>query len=501
MIPARPEVRDIKERAIQSMKWSAFTQIISRIATPLVFVVLARILQRDDYGLMSVALIVVSFSQIFVDAGLGKTLIQTDAPLEKCADIVFWSNLCVGTAIYAVLFAGAPWLAVFFRSSEAAPVIRVLGITVVFTCLTTVQQSLLTRELGFRPLFWVKLVSGFAPGIFSIALALRGFGVWALVAGNLAGSLLNCVLLWVVSDWRPRMSFDVVLARSLFGFGGWVLAESFAGWFFAWGDNLLVGKYLGINDLGVYQVAWNTNTLLFSTLIGAFTAVLYPTFARLRQDRQGLIDLFHKSSRILMAITLPMGVGLLLVGGLVESVIFGSHWAGLGLILGLVAVLNGFFGVVAFNAELYRAMGRPDINSKLLGVFILYYFPAYVIAAPYGLVVFATVRVAVSLLTIPIHAVVCSRLLHISAAYVWTDGKKILGAVLVMAAGTLGAQGILDRAGVAGPLALAVTLFAGAIIYGVALFLLDRRFLVQNWGLLNGFAGIRGKGADAGVVQ
>lgn len=479
-----PETSSLQVKAIRSFKWSALLQVVTRITAPLVFVILARILQQSDYGVMSVAMVVIGFSQIFLDAGLGKTLIQIEKSVEESADIVFWVNLGLGGVVYAVLFITAPWVASFFNSIESAPVIRILGITVLLTSLTTVQQSLMLRRLSFKPLFWAKLITGFVPGLFSILLALMGFGVWALVTGNLLGTFLNLIILWAISPWRPRLWFDSVLARSLFGFSLWVVAESFASWFFAWGDNLLVGKFLGISDLGIYQLAWNITTLIFTTITGTFTTVLYPTFSRLQNDRESLLKAFHLSNRFLMAITLPMGFGLLLVGSRLETVVFGVQWQGLGLILGLIGTLQGLFGLVAFNTELYRAIGRPDINSKLLLAFVLYYFPVYIIAAPLGLQVFTYARLAVGIPSLFIHAFVCSNLLNISPLYLWNDSKAIWGAVAVMACGALGTELLCNYANLLDGFTLVAMILCGIIFYGFSLYWFDGKFFLRNWKLL-----------------
>ena len=271
----------IIQKAAGSVKWSGLMEVVSRTASPLIYLILARLLTPADFGVVAVAMIVLNFSQMFWDAGLGKALVQIEEAPENAANVVFWVNAVMGLAIYAILFLAAPGIAVFFHSPASIPVLQVLGLQVVISSLSAVQTSLFTRTFDFRRLFWIKLATAFLPGFCSIPLAFWGYGVWALVAGYLASSLLNLGLLWWTSPWRPRWHFDWPLACRLFRFGIWVMGESFLGWFFLWGDNLLVGRFLGVNALGVYSVAWNICTMIFGLaseplFAGALPHVLTP---------------------------------------------------------------------------------------------------------------------------------------------------------------------------------------------------------------------------------
>src|SRR5262249_15186096 len=150
-----------------------------------------------------------------------------------------------------------------------------------------------------------------------------GYGVWALVAGLLAGSLLNLALVWAKSTWRPQIQFDRDIAYKLFGFGIWVVLEALAVWFHVWGDNLLIGKLIGMGELGISSRAWNINSLIFSLLLNTFFPVLYPTFSRLRDDIQILKRNFHKADTITIALVFPTGTVLLLIGQQLVNILFG----------------------------------------------------------------------------------------------------------------------------------------------------------------------------------
>jgi len=216
----------VKERAVRSVKWSAFTEAVSRVASPVVTVILARLLVPQEFGIVASAMIVIAFAQMFWDAGLSKALIQTEYAPSEAGNVVFWTNTSLGLVLYPLLFFAAPWIADFFNSPASAPVLRVLGLQIVIASLSSVQYALFVRDLDFRRLFWIKLATALVPGLVSIPMAVGGFGVWALVTGSLIGQIMNLLLLWFSSTWRPRFQYDHELARKMVRFGFWVMMES-----------------------------------------------------------------------------------------------------------------------------------------------------------------------------------------------------------------------------------------------------------------------------------
>jgi PST family polysaccharide transporter len=479
------DLKSLTGKAISSLKWSVLMEVVSRTAQPIIFVILARLLTPDDFGVLATAMIAISFSQMFWDAGLSKALIQTSHGPEDAAHVVFWTNICLSVLIYIVLFFSAPFIANFFKSPLSGHVLRILGIQIIIASLSSVQQALFVRDLNFRRLFWIKLFTALIPGFFSIPLALFGYGVWALVTGTLVGQTANLYLLWKKSSWRPQLLYDSGLARSLFGFGCWVLLESFGAWLIVWGDNLIVGRFLGTHDLGVYRTGWMLVTIVFSFALNPFLPVLYPTFSRLQGDLSALKNTFIRVNRIVFAIAMPIGVGLFLVGPEAASFLFGQKWAGLGFVISVLGLMHGSAWLVGVNAELYRAMGKPDMNTKLMYFQLLYYLPVYYFASQYGLEIFTVARLAVAVIATPIHVYLCVKILDVSPFYLWKEGKPMLLACLVMASGVAILKWIVLPS-IQLPyvhLSLAILIFLGGGIYLFSLWYLDRFFILQTTSL------------------
>lgn len=474
-------LESVVTKAHTSLKWSVLTEIISRTAQPIVFVVLAKLLTPEDYGVVGTAMIAIAFSQMFWEAGLGKALVQIkDSPLEA-AQVVFWTNLALGGMIYAILFVSAPGIAGFFNSPKSGPVLRVLGLQVIVASVTSVQQALLVRDLDFRRLFWIRLLTAFVPGFFSIPLAFYGQGAWALVGGSLAGQSLNLILLWTQSTWRPRWHYDMVLARRLLGFGLWTVMESFGAWLMIWGDSVIVGRYLGIHDLGVYRIGVMMVTIVFGVVLNPFVPIVFPTLSRFQDDLPSLSRVFHGVNRVVVAFALPIGTGLLLVGPEVAAILFGDKWHGLGLVLSVVGFSSGISWTVCLNTDVYRAMGFPKTAATVMWLHLLFYLPAYWISAQHGLQAFVWTRLGLVFLGVIIHVALFVKTLRVSPFYLWHEGKAMILACLAMALVVTAAKAALHEYSAFGSdwLVLVLLMSAGMATYVVSVWRLDPQFVTD----------------------
>lgn len=473
--------------AARSLKWTSLIEILSRTATPIVFVVLAAMLPPTDFGLLASAAVVVSFTQIFIDNGFGRALIQYNAgSLDSVASATFWFNLCLGVILYALIFAAAPLIATFFHENALIPIIRILGLQVVLASTSAVHQALLQRNFAFKKLLAVKLASAFIPGLISILLAWQGHGVWSLVIGTLAMAVINATALWMACSWRPTFEFDWSAIVPILGFGSWTLAEALASWAVIWADTIVGGYFLGVEQLGIYRIASNIVLVLFALTLNPLVALLYPYLARLQGDAAKLREVFEKLNRLVAAIALPVGLGLALVAPVIIPAIFGHRWAGLGLVVCVLSLREGIAWLASVNPELYRAVGRPDINVKIILLALCLHLPVFVLAAPYGLGVLAGAKVGLTVAALAIHLSFTMRILQIPRGYLWNITKLPLIACAAMCVAALSVQAALSMFTSANPIVSAmVVAVGGGAIYVLVLWRIDPGLISMISRLLN----------------
>ena len=413
--PAPPAQRSesLAPKALRAFTWSMLGELASRSVGPAVFIVLARLLTPEDYGVAAAATVIISFSQVFSDAGLSKALIQRQDCVEQSADVVFWLNLAMAVLVSTVLLAAAPLIALFFNDERIAPVVRVLTIQFLLSAFSSVQTALMQKNLDFKMLFWVRLITTGAPGLASIPMAVSGMGYWAIMVGSLVGQLMQTIALWVLNPWRPKWHLNLTLMRELVGFGKWVMLSGLLAWFYVWMDAVVVGHYLGPHDMGLYRTGNTFVTMVFGAVFSPLLPVIFSTFSRLQNDISRISGLLLLVIKGIAIVAFPIAYALIALREPIEFWIFGTPWSGIGGVIAALSVVHGIAWLVGANGEAYRAIGSPNIETWAMGLPLAVYAIAYVWAAPHGLSVFLLCRLAMAMVGLIGQMVVASVALHL----------------------------------------------------------------------------------------
>jgi O-antigen/teichoic acid export membrane protein len=388
-----------------AIKWSFLSEIASKAVQPLVFVILARLLTPEDYGVVASATMVISFSQVFWEAGMGKAIIQYQGDRKAAANVAFWVNNALGIVVAGILVAISGVVAdKIFQDARVAPVLQVMAVQVFLSASASIHTALLQKDLNFKSLFWVRMATVAIPGLFSIPLAWYGMGYWALVAGTLAGQTMQVAMLWKMSPWKPELSFDVSIARRLVRFGGWVALSGLLGWFYVWADSLIVGIYLGPRDLGLYRIGNGIVSMIYGSLFAPLMPILYSYISFIDNKFESqIIKSFSQFIGLITFISIPLSFIIFLSGDQIQFFILGEKWLGAGLAISVLALAQGFGWIVYPNVEFYRGLGRPDLETKIMILTLFLYLPVYIFSASIGLATFLWARLALVLIAILAH--------------------------------------------------------------------------------------------------
>ena len=417
----------------RALQWSFLSEIAAKAIQPLVFVVLARLLTPEDYGVVASATMVITFSQMFWEAGMGNAIIQDKGDRNAAANAAFWINNVMGGVVALLLVAASGSIANYiFHDVRVAPVLKVMSLQVFLAASASIHKALLQKDLKFKNLFWVRLITVAIPGLFSIPLAMQGMGYWALVAGTLSGQAMQVLMLWRMSEWKPTLSFDGAIARELIGFGGWVATAGLLGWFYIWADSLVVGINLGAHDLGVYRIGSTFVFMIFNFVVGPIMPVLYSGLSRRTKSKENWQSVTLVTQKAMFMLSLPIGLGLFVFGNKVP-LILGEQWTDASLVIQLLGLSQGISWLMGVNDEIYKSMGRPDIGTKILGIALLYHIPAYYIGSQYGLREFLFVRFGLQIVSEAIHFIYLRSTLGITVSTVLKNNGLTVGAAVLPA--------------------------------------------------------------------
>jgi O-antigen/teichoic acid export membrane protein len=379
-----------------ALKWSFLSELAAKAIQPVVFIVLARLLTPEDFGVMTAAMMVIAFSQIFWEAGMGKALIQRQTHIKEAANAAFMINIGLGILIAGLLFLFAQTIAeIFFQDDRVTAVLQVMTLQVLLGALGSVQTALLQKEMGFKKLFWVRFATVSMPGLASIPLALNGWGYWALVAGTLAGQFAQVLMLWRISHWRPGFKRDSVVTKEISKFGGWVGATGLLAWFYVWADSMVVGHYLGTFDLGLFNMGGKLPAIVFAMIFGPILPVLYSQLSLIGSAQERMKKLAELAIVSLTLVAVPIAITLYVFSKHIELVVFGDRWIGVGIVIAFMSITHGYSWIIGMNGEFYRALGKPNYETIVTSLTLLLYLAVYLWVINKGLEKFVMARAAV----------------------------------------------------------------------------------------------------------
>src|SRR3954468_15143053 len=321
--------RGLTNRALGGMIWTFSGTGVQALVQLLALMALSRLLTPAEFGLMGAATVVIAFSQIISQVGVGPAIVQRSELEPAHISAAFTISGGLGFVLGAVVWFAAPAIAAFYRIPEVEPVIRGVALLFPVDGLNTVGESLLMRELRFRLYVALDVASyivGYAcVGVF---LAWQGYGVWALVSANLAQVTLRTIAMYLATQHTVRPSLNLRASRDLLSFGlghslaqlGLVLSQQ--------GDNLVVGRWLGPAALGVYGRAYNLMVLPATVFGKIVNRVLFPIMAQVQNERDRLAGGYERALAIVALISLPVSATLWIVAPEFIPALLGPKWNG-----------------------------------------------------------------------------------------------------------------------------------------------------------------------------
>lgn len=317
---------DIRRKATRSIGWVVAERWGSRLLSLLVLVILTRLLEPSEFGLVSLATSVVAVLQVFVDSGFSKSLIQRKQLEPKDASTAFWTSLVMSLVLSGLLIILAPYFATLFSQPDLALVLQVLSIGLPIVALSRTPAALLERDFDFKALSVRQLLGTLIGAAAAIPAAFAGWGVWALVTQTLVTAVVSVATLWASTDWRPRFEYSWVSFRELWGVGSSVLGIELLDAVQANVDKIVVGIFFSTTELGYYFLAQRMGTILIELVTTIISRISFTTFARVQDDIPRVNRIFRQLTFAAAAVSFPVfGLVAVLAPQLVEG-LFGSAW-------------------------------------------------------------------------------------------------------------------------------------------------------------------------------
>lgn len=367
----------LKQKTVNGLVWSTVERFSVQGISFVLGLLIARMLSPSDYGVLAMLSIFISVSSTFVDSGFSSALIRKTDRTEADNSTVFYFNIVVGIAFYAILFFCAPFIADFYNTPILVPITRVVTLTLVLGSFCTVQQALFTAHINFKTQAKVSFSATLLSGITGVVMAYFGFGVWALVAQTLVASIIRTILFWWYSKWRPILIFSKKSFHELFSFGSKLLASGLLDTIYNNLYTIIIGKLFSAHNLGLYSRASQFSQFPSSNITGIIQRVTFPVLSTIQDEDDRLRQDYRLIIRLSGFIVFPMMTGLSAISEPLINVLLTSKWAGCVIYLQIICFAMMWYPIHAINLNLLQVKGRSDlflrleIIKKILGVSIL----------------------------------------------------------------------------------------------------------------------------------
>jgi O-antigen/teichoic acid export membrane protein len=479
-------VEHVKRLGIKAFLWSASESFGLGLLSLAVFVLLARLLEPQDFGVVALAGVFVFTFNLIIGTSFADALVQRTELEPDHMDAAFWTTLVVSLLLAGGSFALAEFVARQTGEAKVAQVLPWLALSLPLNAIATVQMALLRRALQFRAIAIRSILGRTTGAAVGVGMALAGFGVWSLVGQQLAGVAITAMALAAHSPWRPRLRFSFGRLRELAGFGLHVSASQVINGLAEQAVTFAVGVLFGTTALGFFTIAWRVVQLIRALVGSAVYHVGFSAFSRLQHDRTALTAAVLQSTRFACLFGFPIGAGIAALAGPIIMLLFGSRWVAGEPLLILLALemIPGFY--VIFVAPCFRAMGRPGLTLALSVIYGVSGIAVVIALAPFGLQISVLGWVVRTVLLLPLQIWLLQRVLQVSLRKVVAPVLAPAIATATMAACVMALAwfvgGKIDNAAL-----VALGVAAGVLVYAACIALLARdllRFVLRLPGTL-----------------
>ena len=350
--------------------------------------ILARLLTPADYGLVGISMAVNGLAAIFLNFGFVSAIIQAKELSNKSLSTVFFLNVLVSLFIYVMVFFGSPWISEFYQIQELELILKISAISFIVSAVTIVPSALMTREMKFKQMAVVSLVSSIMSGSLGIYLAFQHWGVWSIIFQQLLGGLIVTIGYYAYTKWSPILYYKLHSINDMLHFGVYMFFSGFLDGIYTRIDIFLIAKVFSPASLGLYTRAQGLDSMIRNLSSGSLLNVLFPTFAKIKDDPTQLKQLYYQYFQLICFVFCLLGGVFYLSAEKLFLLLFGSQWL-LSAVYFKILVLAGFaYPLSNLSLSIIEARGNSKNFFKVELIKKVLFFPTYFIAYYLGIIPF-----------------------------------------------------------------------------------------------------------------
>lgn len=356
----------LRDKTITSIKWNTLATGITMLIQLLQIAILTHLLEKSDFGIVAIASLVISFTDIFSELGITIALIHKQNITDEEYSSVYWMNITVSVVLCVLTLLMAPLVAHFYNEPILTKIVALFSLKVLFNAFGKMFHTIKVKNLEFGFISKVRILTSFLGMIVTVALAYFQFGVMSLVYGQLFSVGLNQSI-YAISGWKSQrilFHFSFKEVKSFLSIGLYQLGTHIVDFIASRLDVFLIGKFFSMDDLGVYNIAKDLIIKPFAVINNITTSVFSSAFARIQNDVQALILYFSKLIKGTAVISVPLYAILFLVSDFVVKILYAPNFSEVSVYIRLLAFFGIFSAITSQAGSIMIAKGRTDLGLK-----------------------------------------------------------------------------------------------------------------------------------------
>jgi len=318
----------LSNQFIRNAGWMGGAELANRVFRLGTTVILARMFSPEDYGLMSIIYTTYAFANVFtLRGGISAKIIQADEKdVKAIAETSYWLNWILCVAIFFIQCIAAFPIAHFYHKQQLVPLICTAALTYLMLPLSMVNSAIIERENRLKITALCNVISSVISNSLTIIMVISGVGIWAIVWAMVAATLVWIVITWINHPWRPPYRFKLENSQEIINFGGNLLGVDLLNKVKENIDYLIVGRFLGIEALGIYYFAFNAGSGISMNVMNSFSSAMFPYLCEARGNIKQLEERFFSSLKKTCVIIVPLIILQASLAPFYVPLVFGEKW-------------------------------------------------------------------------------------------------------------------------------------------------------------------------------
>lgn len=424
----------LKKKTVKGVAWTSLDQVAGLGFGFIIGVILARLLDPSDYGLLAMIAVFNSIAFAFMDSGFGNALIRKPDLTEDDNSTAFCFNIVAGLVLCGIIWLIAPWVSVFYDKPILTRLLRVESLLLIISSFKIVQITQMSRALNFKAKAIINVSSQVISGAIAIFAAYNGMGVWSLVLQHIASGIISLIMLWIFSPWRPRGRWNNASFRYLWGYGSKLLASGLLDRIYGNIYPIIIGKFYSAADLGQYTRATHYAYLPSKSLTGVLQQVSFPVLSQIQEDDERLANSYRRMLRFSVFVVFPIMIGMLALAHPLVLALVTDKWAPCVPYLRVICLASMWYPVHAINLSLLQVKGRSDLFLRLEIIKKAMITVVVFVCVPFGVMGICVGAVFTSLACLAINTYYTGKLINVGFIRQMMDMIPTLLASLAMGA-------------------------------------------------------------------